>query len=141
MPRCPLCGHGLADTQDTRMDSRIRVSTNPPDRQMPVSAALEDNPFPNPCLSVLIRGSFTPVLLSQSAPICVSSRHNMASSFRFALYSLFLASFDWRVSQYLNHVRELQCPSQNRTCRFPTSGSSTELIFRQWRIRLCGSER
>ncbi len=39
MPRCPLCGHGLADTQDTRIDSRIRVSTNPPDRQMPVSAA------------------------------------------------------------------------------------------------------
>ena len=50
MPRCPLCGDGLADTQDTRMNSRIRVSTNPPDRQMPVSVAFVDNPFPNPRL-------------------------------------------------------------------------------------------
>ena len=29
MLRCPLCGHGSVDTLDTRINSRIRVSTDP----------------------------------------------------------------------------------------------------------------
>jgi hypothetical protein len=38
-----------------------------------------------------------------------------------------LRSFDMRSVTIFNHVRRLQCPSRNRTCRFPTSGSSAEL--------------
>ena len=60
----------------------------------------------------------------------LSSRHNMVFSFRYALYSLFLRSFDMRSATIFNHVRRLQCPSQNRTCRFPTSGSSAKLARR-----------
>ena len=51
----------------------------------------------------------------------------MVSSFRFALCSLLLRSFDLRSVTIFNHVRRLQCPSRNRTGRFPTSGSSAEL--------------
>ena len=57
----------------------------------------------------------------------MSSRHTMVSSFRLGLYSLFLRSFDLRSVTIFNRVRRLQCPSRNRTCRFPTSGSSVEL--------------
>ena len=51
----------------------------------------------------------------------------MVSSFRFALCSLLLCSFDVQSVTIFNHVRRLQCPSRNRTCRFPTSGSSADL--------------
>ena len=40
MPRCPPGGHGSGAHPDTRIDSRIRVSADPPDRQMPVGAAI-----------------------------------------------------------------------------------------------------
>jgi len=57
----------------------------------------------------------------------MSSRHTMILPFRFALCSLLLRSFDLRSVTIFNHVRRLQCPSRNRTCRFPTSGSSAKL--------------
>ena len=57
----------------------------------------------------------------------LSSRHNMVSFVRFALCSLFLFSFDLKSVTIFNRERRLQCPSQNRTCRFPTSGSSVKL--------------
>ena len=51
----------------------------------------------------------------------------MVSFFRYALCSLFLFSFDGKSVTIFNHERRLQPPSQNRTCRFPTSGSSADL--------------
>jgi len=59
-----------------------------------------------------------------------SSRHNMVSFFRSALCSLFLFSFDAKSVTIFNHERRLQRPSQNRTCGFPTSGSSVNLTGR-----------
>ena len=45
-------------------------------------------------------------------------------SFRFTLYSQFLRPFGMRSVTVFKPCEELQHPSQNRTCRFPTSGSS-----------------
>jgi len=57
----------------------------------------------------------------------LSSRHNMVSFGRYALCSLFLFSFDMKSVTIFNLERRLQRPSQNRTCGFPTSGSSVNL--------------
>ena len=66
---------------DRRINSHIWVSTDPPDRHLPVSAALEANPFPirvHPCESVV---SLLRVSLSQSASICVNLRFQHFISF------------------------------------------------------------
>ena len=60
----------------------------------------------------------------------MSSRHDVVSSFRYALYSPFLSSFDMESVTLFYLVRKFQCPSRNRTCGFPTSGSSMKLILR-----------
>jgi len=54
----------------------------------------------------------------------------MVSFFRYALCSLFLFSFDVKSVTIFNLERRLQRPSQNRTCGFPTSGSSVNLTSR-----------
>ncbi len=71
-------------------------------------------------------------------PDRLSSRHNMVSFCRSALYSLLLRSFDLRSVTIFNHERRLQCPSRNRTCGFPTSGSSVELTSRLPECISCG---
>jgi hypothetical protein len=70
------------------MDLRIRVSTNPPDRQMPVSAALEDNPFPNPCLS----GSS--VVLSPCEPLSSSASIGVICGY---ILRLFISWRSWHL--------------------------------------------
>jgi hypothetical protein len=48
------------ESADTQIREFIRLSGCPPIHvRIADSAAFMDNPFPNPCLSVLIRGSFS----------------------------------------------------------------------------------
>ena len=62
----------------------------------------------------------------------------MVSFVRYALYSLLLFSFDLKSVTIFNRGRRLQRPSQNRTCRFPTSGSSVNLTSQAIGCTGCG---